>query len=81
MNRPNRLIQSALLGLVGLSFVAPTAHALETCEPIVGQLASVEGEVEVQRAATPRWEAAAMGDQLCEGDAVRAGRLSRAAIS
>ena len=47
----------------------------------MGQLASVEGEVEVQRAATPRWQPAAMGDQLCEGDAVRAGRRSRAAIS
>jgi tetratricopeptide (TPR) repeat protein len=81
MKRSNRLIQNAILGLAGFSFVTPSAHALESCEPVVGQLASVEGEVEVQRVATPRWQPAAMGDQLCEGDAVRAARLSRAAIS
>ena len=35
----------------------------------------------MQRADTPRWQPAAMGDQLCEGDAVRAGRRSRAAVT
>ncbi|MGH6921996.1 MAG: TonB-dependent receptor domain-containing protein [Geminicoccaceae bacterium] len=74
------MIRKVFLGLVGFSF-APGAHALEICEPVVGELASLEGEVEVQRAATPGWQPAAMGDQLCEGDAVRAGRRSRAAIS
>ncbi|MGH6917221.1 MAG: hypothetical protein ACREJ0_05900, partial [Geminicoccaceae bacterium] len=62
------MIRNVFLGLVGLSF-APGAHALEICEPVVGELASLEGEVEVQRAATPGWQPAAMGDQLCEGDA------------
>jgi tetratricopeptide (TPR) repeat protein len=80
MKRSNRLIQNVFLGLVGFSF-APGAHALELCEPVVGELASLEGQVEVQRAATPGWQPAAMGDELCEGDAVRAGRRSRAAIS
>ena len=81
MRRPNRLIRSVFLSIAGFSFVAPSARALESCEPIVGQLASVEGEVGVQRADTPRWQPAAMGDQLCEGDSVRAGQRSRAAIS
>jgi Tfp pilus assembly protein PilF len=81
MKRSIPRLQNVFLSLVGLSVAIPTAQALDTCEPIVGQLASVEGEVEVQRADTPRWQPAAMGDQLCEGDAVRAGRLSRAAVS
>jgi tetratricopeptide (TPR) repeat protein len=80
MGRPHGLVESVLLGLVGFSVVATGAHALESCEPIVGQLASVEGEVEVQRAATPRWQSATMGDALCEGDSVRSGPRSRAAI-
>jgi tetratricopeptide (TPR) repeat protein len=80
MKRSNRLIQNVFLALVGFSF-APSAHALEICEPVVGELVSLEGEVEVQRVATPGWQPAAMGDELCEGDAVRAGRRSRAAIS
>ena len=77
----NQLIRNAVLSLLGFSIVVPSGHAQESCEPVVGQLASVEGQVEVQRAATPRWQPGAMGDQLCEGDSVRAGRRSRAAIS
>jgi tetratricopeptide (TPR) repeat protein len=81
MKRFKRVVRGAFLGLSVPYFVAPSGHALESCEPIVGQLASVEGEVEVQRADTARWQPAAMGDDLCERDAVRAGRQSRAAIS
>ena len=42
MNRCNRLIHGAFLSLIGLFFVALNAHALESCEPIVGQLASAQ---------------------------------------
>src|SRR5919106_591497 len=81
MKESIRSFQRVFWGVGGFFFAVSPAEALEPCEPIVGQLASVEGEVEVQRAATPRWQPATIGDQLCEGDAVRSGRLSRAAVS
>lgn len=55
--------------------------AAPSCAPVVGNLVSVEGMVEVQRTDAPRWSEAARDEGLCEGDSVRAGERSRAAIA
>jgi len=55
--------------------------AAEPCTPVVGRLASVEGEIEVRRADARRWQPAGLDEAVCEGDAIRAGRHSRAAIA
>lgn len=55
--------------------------AADVCEPVVGRLASTQGNVEVQRGANASWVRAKLNDVLCEGDSVRAAERSRAAIS
>lgn len=50
------------------------------CASVVGVMASSEGRVELQRQNSDRWQPAAIGMPLCEGDSVRAGELSRAAL-
>ncbi|HEX6143637.1 MAG TPA: tetratricopeptide repeat protein, partial [Geminicoccaceae bacterium] len=76
-----------LAGLAPLAvaslLITTTGHAQspDPCEPIAGEMVSLEGEVEVQRSDAASWRAAALGQTLCEGDSVRAGALSRAAIA
>ncbi len=57
------------------------SQAAEPCEPVVGRLVSVEGWVELQRAADSAWLPAKLEDTLCQGDTVRAGERSRAAVA
>jgi Tfp pilus assembly protein PilF len=57
------------------------AQAADSCEPVVGRVASAEGNVEVQRGADASWTAAKLNQTLCEGDSVRAAERSRAAIA
>jgi tetratricopeptide (TPR) repeat protein len=47
--------------------------------PVVGQLYSIDGQVEVRRQGT--WRPATLNQSLCAQDAVRTGSLSRAAIT
>jgi Tfp pilus assembly protein PilF len=58
--------------------LAGTAHAAEACEPVVGKLVTMEGQVEVQRGST--WSAVQLDAALCQGDLVRAGQHSRATV-
>ena len=51
------------------------------CDQPVGHFSSIEGDVSVQSDQQGGWLAAQMDTQLCEGDSIRAGKLSRAAIS
>jgi tetratricopeptide (TPR) repeat protein len=81
MSATDRLLGAIVLGLLIASSIAPAVHALEACEPVVGRLVSAEGQVEVQRAAETRWQPATLDDALCQGDLVRAGARSRAAIA
>lgn len=60
--------------------VTTTGRADDTCTPVVGVLASVEGRVDVQRKDTGRWQAATPQMTLCEGDAIRAPALCRATV-
>ena len=67
---------------VGLSaLMTIPVYAVEPCEPIVGRLASAQGQVEVQRASGQGWQAVELDMTLCQGDTVRAGEYSRAAIA
>ena len=70
------LILLALLSLLIVVVQAGTASA-QNCQA-VGQLYSLDGQVEVQRSGV--WTPAALNQSLCERDAVRTGSLSRAAV-
>jgi tetratricopeptide (TPR) repeat protein len=69
---------AALLGGY-VTFASASAQA--SCEPLVGVLVSVSGTVEVQRASGDQWSLAPLNETLCEGDTIRVGERSRAAVS
>ncbi|MDH3689600.1 MAG: FecR domain-containing protein [Gammaproteobacteria bacterium] len=78
------LLQSASGAIICaslVSFFPELADAAESCEPVVGRLVSVEGNVEVQRTGDSDWIRANLQDVLCQGDTVRAGQHSRAAVA
>jgi len=70
-----------LSGGVLLLFLGSGAQAADVCEPVVGRLASINGKVEVQRGDNANWNAAKLNEVLCEGDSVRSGERSRAAVA
>ncbi len=55
------------------------AYAQVVCQDPVGRLASIEGSVDVQ-SGEGDWRAAQLDQGLCEGDTVRVGERSRAAV-
>lgn len=73
-----------LLFKVCLLFAAPlffsAAFAGEVCDSAVGRLVSFQGQVELQREGTA-WRTVNTSEELCEGDTLRTGALSRAALS
>ena len=71
--------QFLLLGALTLAWMT-SAHAAEPCTPVVGELVSVEGQVEVQHEAAD-WQRAALGASLCQRDTVRVGPRSRGTIA
>ena len=71
-----RLTLLSLLSLLIVVVQAGTATA-QNCQA-VGQLYSLDGQVEVQRNGV--WQPAALNQSLCQRDAVRTGSLSRAAV-
>jgi len=50
------------------------------CKSPVGHFASLQSAVDVQRNDGSDWQSAKLSDQLCEGDTIRVGKNSRAAI-
>jgi len=66
--------------IVLLAGATPVVMAA-ACEPVVGRFASVEGRIEVQRAAGAAWLVAGVDTAVCARDTVRAGRHSRAALA
>ena len=70
-------VRIALLSLLILQSQGGKATA-QDCPTVVGQLFSIDGQVEVQRHGA--WQPAALNQSLCEHDAVRTGSLSRAAV-
>jgi Tfp pilus assembly protein PilF len=71
--------QLSLLSVLTLARIT-TAQAAESCTPVVGELVSVEGQVEVQHEAAD-WQKAALGASLCQRDTVRVGSRSRGTIA
>ena len=61
--------------------IARSGLAAEICEPVVGQIVSMEGRVEVQRTGEQLWRLAGADEALCQDDTVRVGTRSRAAIA
>lgn len=55
--------------------------AAPDCDPVVGELISVEGTVQLQRAGGGSWQAAGVGAMLCDKDTVRTEANSRASVS
>jgi tetratricopeptide (TPR) repeat protein len=70
------LVRIALLSLLAIQMRAGTAIAQEC--PVVGQLYSIDGQVQVRRHGA--WQPAALNQSLCAQDAVRTSSLSRAAV-
>ncbi|MDX1540110.1 MAG: TonB-dependent receptor, partial [Geminicoccaceae bacterium] len=68
------------MSLLLILSTSPLAAA-EPCSPVIGELVSVEGRVELARSAAGSFEPARRGDALCLGDALRTGPLSRAAVA
>ena len=64
-----------------VSWAVPDGQAAEACKPVVARIVSLQGRVEVQSAGSAEWTRAALDDQLCVGDAIRAGAFARAALA
>ena len=76
MGHTGSLVRIALLALLAIKAQAGTAIAQEC--PVVGQLYSIDGQVEVRRHGA--WQSASLNQSLCAQDAVRTSSLSRAAV-
>ena len=63
----------ALISLPGLVYAA--------CETQVGKFVSITGSVDVQSTGGSAWSTAKLETRLCEGDTIRVGERSRAAVS
>jgi len=63
-----------------LLVLAIPALATEGCEVTVGRLATLEGQVEVQKTGMASWQPGKLDDTLCQGDTVRAAERSRATV-
>jgi Tfp pilus assembly protein PilF len=74
------LVLGAISALAGGSR-AFAQDSLPDCAPAVARLVSLQGQVEVQRAASTSWIAVRrLGAELCAGDRLRTDALSRAAL-
>jgi tetratricopeptide (TPR) repeat protein len=67
------------LAALGMLWLRP-AWTAPACEPRAGKAVSVQGEVEIRRAAQPHWTPLRLHEHLCAGDSVRLGSHSRAAV-
>ena len=76
-----RLTGLILSGLFFALMLAGAAVAADSCQTVVGRLATVEGQVDVQRTGSPGWESGVLGSDVCQGDTVRASARSRATIA
>src|SRR5919108_4627928 len=68
------------LGGLILALIA-SARAAESCPPLVGELVSAEGQVEIRRSDAAGWQKAQLGEPLCQRDSVHVGARSRGAIA
>lgn len=73
-------VRVLLLGWVFLALIT-SAQAADLCTPLVGELVSVEGQVEIRRADATAWHKAQLGELLCQRDSVRVGAKSRGTLA
>lgn len=60
---------------------ARAAAAADACEPAIAQVVSAQGQVEIQRAGQTNWvRVERLDERLCQGDRLRSGARSRAAL-
>ena len=67
--------------VVGIGFFAATGLVHADCEVPVGGFVSITGAVEVQPSGGGSWSPATLSTRLCEGETIRVGERSRAAVS
>jgi tetratricopeptide (TPR) repeat protein len=70
------------IAVSGCLLLFPLAiFAAQPCDRVVGRLASLEGQIEVQSSGASAWQAATLNQSLCQGDTVRAAARSRATVA
>jgi tetratricopeptide (TPR) repeat protein len=74
--RPGHRLAAGLICLAVAGFVSNGSLAEDEC----GKLASVQNQVETRRAETSDWKSSTLDEVLFDGDRVRTGEASRAAI-
>jgi tetratricopeptide (TPR) repeat protein len=76
-----RLLPAGLLAVLVLASWPGALLAQASCDPRVGRFVSIEGSVEIQRGSGGDWNRAGLTSDLCEGDTIRVGDRSRAAVA
>ena len=72
--------KSAVLIFFALTPVNFSAFAQEPCQKPAGRFASIEGQIQIRTNEQQAWRPAKLVDQLCNGDTIRVGEKSRAAV-
>jgi len=67
--------------LLAMLTLAACATVQAACDQPVGTFVSLTGVVDVQPSGSGDWDAASLDSRLCEGDTIRVGERSRAAVS
>lgn len=71
---------TALAAVAALICSVLDVHAAESCVPAMAMVVSVQGVVEMRRAAEKKWQSVQLNNVLCAGDIVRVRERSRAAL-
>jgi tetratricopeptide (TPR) repeat protein len=71
----------SLLAFSAFALHSQGASASGSCVTPAGRFVSVEGAVEILAAAGGSWRGATLQEDLCEGDTIRVGERSRAALA
>lgn len=74
------LSKTAMVLVVVLTQYYPEVFAQSPCKETTGRFASIEGQVQIRGDEQQAWRTAKLVDQLCKGDTIRVGELSRASV-
>ncbi len=74
-------VMSIRCALAGLFLMVLAGSVQAVCETGVGRFVSITGSVDVQPSGGETWNAASLDTRLCEGDTIRVGERSRAAVA
>jgi tetratricopeptide (TPR) repeat protein/opacity protein-like surface antigen len=70
-----------LFAVIVISQASAVAFAQDACQVEAGRIASVEGQVQLQSNGQESWHQAKINESVCQGDTIRVGERSRAAIA